>query len=96
VRVLIKVFRVAFGFDVAQDRRVRVGIEVVHIFIGLVAAALIGWASAWSYPRATDDIWLVAFACMAAVVLMGIGPVRRAYYDHPADLTRKSKDVANG
>ena len=62
----------------------------------VVAAALIGWASAWSYPRATDDIWLVAFACMAAVVLMGIGPVRRAYYDDPADLTRKSKDVANG
>lgn len=96
MRALIKVFRVAFGFDVAEDRRARVAIEVAHIFIGLVAAALIGWASAWSYPRATDDIWLVAFACMAAVVLMGIGPVRRAYYDDPADLAREPKDTANG
>ena len=96
MRVLIQVFRVAFGFDVAEDRRVRVAIEVVHIFIGLTAAALIGWASAWSYPRATDDIWLVAFACMAAVVLMGIGPVRRAYYDDPADLTREPEDAAHG
>ena len=96
MRALIKVFRVAFGFDVVEDRRVRVAIEVAHIFIGLVAAALIGWASAWSYPRATDDIWLVAFACMAAVVLMGIGPVRRAYYDDPADPTHKPKDAAHG
>lgn len=57
----------------------RVLIEVIHIAVGLVAAALIAWAAAWSYPRATDDIWLVAWVCMAAVVLMGVGPVRRAY-----------------
>jgi len=57
----------------------RVLIEVVHIAIGLVAAALIAAAAAWSYPRATDDIWLVAYGCMIAVVLMGIGPVRRAF-----------------
>ncbi|WP_404334094.1 hypothetical protein AB2M62_12295 [Sphingomonas sp. MMS12-HWE2-04] len=57
----------------------RVLIEVVHIAIGLVAAALIGTAAAWSYPRATGDIWLVTYVMMAAVVLMGIGPVRRAF-----------------
>jgi hypothetical protein len=27
---------------------------------------------------------------------MGIGPVRRAYYDDPADLAREPKDTANG
>ena len=37
----------------------RVLIEVVHIAIGLLAAALISAAAAWSYPRATGDIWLV-------------------------------------
>ncbi|MBB4096658.1 hypothetical protein [Sphingomonas kyeonggiensis] len=57
----------------------RVLIEVVHIAIGLVAAALISAAAAWSYPRATGDIWLVGYACMIAVVIMGIGPVRKAF-----------------
>lgn len=64
----------------------RVLIEVVHIAIGLVAAALIAAAAAWSYPRATDDIWLVAYGCMVAVVLMGIGPVRRAFDEDRAKL----------
>jgi type IV secretory pathway TrbD component len=57
----------------------RVLIEVLHIVAGLLAAALIAVAAAWSYPRATDDIWLVAYACMIAVVAMGVGPVRRAF-----------------
>ncbi|ATY34543.1 hypothetical protein CVN68_09950 [Sphingomonas psychrotolerans] len=74
----------------------RVVIEVAHILIGLVAAVLIAWAAAWSYPRATDDIWLVAFACMAAVVLMGIGPVRRAYAPDRAKLDPESGDTVNG
>lgn len=96
MHTLLKVFRTAVGFDVAENRAVRVAIEVAHILIGLIAAALIGWAAAWSYPRATDDIWLVAFACMAAVVLMGIGPVRRAYVLDPATLDRKTGDTVNG
>lgn len=74
----------------------RVLIEVVHIAIGLIAATAIGWAAAWSYPRATQDIWLVTFVAMALVVLMGIGPIRRAYAIDRAKLDRKSKDVANG
>ena len=64
----------------------RVLIEVVHIAIGLVVAALIATAAAWSYPRATDDIWLVAFGCMIAVVLMGVGPVRKAIAEDKAKL----------
>ena len=64
----------------------RVLIEVVHIVIGLIAAALIAAAAAWSYPRATNDIWLVAYACMIAVVLMGVGPVRKAFAEDKARL----------
>ena len=74
----------------------RVLIEVVHIVIGLIAAVLIAAAAAWSYPRATQDIWLVTWVAMALVVLMGIGPIRRAYAIDRAKLDRKSKDVANG
>ncbi len=91
----LKIFRIAFGFEIAENRDVRVAIEVAHILIGLIAAALIAWASAWSYPRASDDIWLVAGACMAAVVLMGIGPVRRAYNGDP-ESTRKPEDIVHG
>jgi predicted membrane channel-forming protein YqfA (hemolysin III family) len=74
---------------------VRVLIEVVHIAIGLIAAALIAWAAAWSYPRATGDIWLVTFVAMGLVVLMGIGPIRRAYAVDRATLDRHSRDNAN-
>lgn len=73
----------------------RVLIEVVHIAIGLVAAALIATAAAWSYPRATDDIWLVAFGCMIAVVLMGVGPVRKAIAEDKARLAGGSEPRAD-
>lgn len=74
----------------------RVLIEVIHIAIGLAAAWLIGWAAAWSYPRATDDIWLVAYGCMVAVVLMGIGPVRRAHAIDRRRLARGREGNSNG
>lgn len=73
----------------------RVLIEVAHIAIGLIAAALIAAAAAWSYPRATNDIWLVTFVAMALVVLMGIGPIRRAFAIDRAKLTR-SETRTNG
>jgi hypothetical protein len=57
----------------------RVLIEVLHIAAGLIAAALLAAAAAWSYPLARADIWLVAYVGMATVVLMGIGPIRRAF-----------------
>jgi hypothetical protein len=64
----------------------RVLIETIHIAVGLIAAAAIAWAAAWSYPRATNDIWLVAYACMVAVVVMGVGPLRKAYAADKAGL----------
>ncbi len=57
----------------------RVLIEVLHITIGLIAAVLIAWYAAWSYPLAKQDIWWVTYVAMIAVVVMGIGPMRRAY-----------------
>ncbi|MES2987979.1 MAG: hypothetical protein V4808_08740 [Pseudomonadota bacterium] len=57
----------------------RVLIEVLHILVGLFAALLIAALCAWSYPLARDDIWLVTYVMMAAVVVMGVGPIRRAY-----------------
>jgi len=75
---------------------VRVLIEVAHIVAGLTAALLIGAAAAWSYPRATDDIWLVTFVAMALVVLMGIRPIRRAYTIDRAKLVRATRSKTNG
>ncbi|WP_448661844.1 hypothetical protein ACG3SL_14325 [Sphingomonas sp. CJ20] len=74
----------------------RVLIEVIHIAIGLVAAVLIASAAAWSYPRATSDIWLVTYVAMVAVVAMGIGPVRRAYAIDRARLGRPTKEEQHG
>lgn len=57
----------------------RVLIEVLHIVVGIFAAMLIAALATWSYGQAERDIWLVAYAAMVAVVVMGIGPIRRAY-----------------
>jgi len=63
----------------------RVLIEVLHIVVGLLAALLIAALAAWAYPLAKHDIWLVTYVAMAAVVAMGVGPIRRA---HAADKTK--------
>ncbi|HEX8303205.1 hypothetical protein [Sphingomonas sp.] len=70
----------------------RVLIEVLHIAVGLLAALLIAALASWSYPLARHDIWLVAYVAMAAVVLMGIGPIRRAYAEDKAQLDRTPSD----
>jgi predicted membrane channel-forming protein YqfA (hemolysin III family) len=67
---------------------VRVLIEVAHVTAGLMVALIVGSLAAWSYPRATNDIWTVTYVAMAAVALMGIGPVRRAFQLDRARLGR--------
>ena len=64
----------------------RVLIEVLHIVVGIFAAMLIAALASWSYPLARGDIWLVTYVAMAAVVLMGVGPIRRAYEEDRATL----------
>ena len=70
----------------------RVLIEVLHIVVGLLAALLIASLAAWSYPLAKHDIWLVTYVAMAAVVAMGIGPIRRAYVADKAKLNGTQSD----
>lgn len=71
----------------------RVLLEVLHIVIGIFAAMLIAALATWSYPLAERDIWLVAYAAMIAVALMGVGPIRRAYEEDRATLnTAKPAD----
>lgn len=70
----------------------RLLIEVLHIAIGLVAAVLIASLAAWSYPLARQDIWWVTYVAMVAVILMGIGPMRRAYLADKAKLTRPAAE----
>jgi membrane protein implicated in regulation of membrane protease activity len=54
-------------------------IEVLHIAIGLAATALIVAASSWAYPLARWEVEVTGLACAVVVVLLGIGPVRRAW-----------------
>lgn len=66
----------------------RVLIEVLHIVVGIFAAMLIAALASWSYPLAKNDIWLVTYAAMVAVVLMGVGPIRRAHDEDRASMTQ--------
>jgi TRAP-type C4-dicarboxylate transport system permease small subunit len=77
---------------------VRVLIEVLHILAGIFAAMLIASLAAWSYPLAKHDIWWVAYAAMVAVVLMGVGPIRRAWAEDrkAAAAAPDPQDGANG
>ena len=69
----------------------RVLIEVLHIAVGLAAAVLVGSLSAWAYPLAKHDIWLVTYLAMVAIVGMGVGPLRRAYALDRAKLNGKQR-----
>jgi hypothetical protein len=74
----------------------RVLIEVMHIIAGLFAAMLIGALATWSYPLARQDIWSVTYVAMAAVMLMGIGPIRRAYRADRAAMNAAPEEEADG
>lgn len=56
----------------------RTTVELLHIVAGLAAALAMTWAAAWAYPLGFETIWWCGAAAMAATVLMGIGPLRRA------------------
>ncbi|WP_033921135.1 hypothetical protein [Sphingomonas sp. 37zxx] len=57
---------------------VRVLIELGYVLLGLGAAVAIGATAEWAYPIGRDNIWLVTYAAMVAVVLMGVRPIVRA------------------
>ena len=56
----------------------RVVVELVHIALGLIAAAALAAAAAWAYPQGARVIWWCGAAAMVAAVLMGIEPLRAA------------------
>ena len=74
----------------------RVLIETAFIVSGLVASYVIAWLAAWSYPLGKNDIWLVAYAAMVIIVLMGVGPLRRAYAQDRARLHGTHKEMPHG
>tara|TARA_B100000678_G_scaffold268333_1_gene254525 strand:- start:161 stop:376 length:216 start_codon:yes stop_codon:yes gene_type:complete len=67
----------------------RVLIEILYIVAGLGAAMLLGWLSAWSYPRAHHDIWLVTGVSMVIVVALGMGSLVRAFRADRATLSNE-------
>lgn len=54
-------------------------VELFHILAGLAAAAALTGAVAWSYPLGAVTAWWCGGGAMAATVLMGIRPLRRAW-----------------
>ena len=56
----------------------RVTVELLHLAAGLVVTTALFAAAIWSYPQARGDFHLVGAATLVAVLVMGIGPVRRA------------------
>ena len=69
----------------------RVLTEALHIAAGIEVALLIGSLSAWAYPLAARDVWLVTAVAIACVIAMGVGPMRRAM---AADRKREEKHDA--
>jgi hypothetical protein len=65
----------------------RVLVEALHVAAGVIVALLIAALCAWAYPLARQDVWLVTGIAIACIVLMGIGPMRRA-----AALDRADRD----
>jgi hypothetical protein len=56
----------------------RVIVELCYVLAGVLAALAIGAAAAWSYPVGRANVWLVTYASIGVVILLGIRPVMRA------------------
>ena len=70
-------------------------VEALHIAAGIAVALLIGALASWAYPLAWQDIWLVTGIAIICIVLMGIGPMRRAMWlqRNPQAHTPESDDA---
>jgi hypothetical protein len=56
----------------------RVLVEALHTAAGISVALLIGAVASWAYPLAERDVWLVTAVAILCIILIGIGPMRRA------------------
>lgn len=70
----------------------RILVEVIFLLAGLASALGIASLASWAYPLGKDDIWLVAWGAMAVILLMAIGPLRRAYAEDRSKLKGGRKD----
>jgi len=57
----------------------RTAIELIHIVAGLIVAWTFTELAIWAYPLGTQVIWWCGAAGMAAAVVMGAGPLLRAW-----------------
>jgi len=57
----------------------RTVVELIHIAVGLLAAAVIAGLAAWAYPLGREVIWWCGAAAQAVTLALGIGPLRRAW-----------------
>ncbi|MBX9797316.1 hypothetical protein [Sphingomonas sp.] len=53
-------------------------IELMHMAAGIVLALAMAWGASWAVPLARGDIWLVVAFVIAAILLMGVEPLRHA------------------
>lgn len=58
--------------------KLRLVIEVLYVLASVAAVIGVWQASAWAYPRARDDIWVVMLASVAVVALLGVRQFQRA------------------
>ncbi len=65
--------------------------EIFHVLLGVAAALVIAGLSAWSYPLAFTDIWVVGCVVIVVTVALGVRPVRRAMAEDAA-----ARDGAKG
>jgi type IV secretory pathway TrbD component len=59
--------------------------EIFHVLLGVAAAYVIADFSAWSYPLARVDIWVVAVIAMVVTAAMGVPPIRKAMAEDRAE-----------
>ncbi|MEG3180409.1 hypothetical protein [Sphingomonas sp. LT1P40] len=59
--------------------------EALHIAAGIAFALMTGAVAAWAYVLAARDVWIVTAIAIVCIMLMGIGPMRRAVAADRAD-----------
>ena len=53
--------------------------EIIHILAGIFGAALMARIASWAVPLARHDIWLVSYAAMIAIFIMGLPLLKKAW-----------------
>lgn len=74
----------------------RVLVEALHIAAGIAVALLIAALCAWAYPLAERDVWTVTGVAIVAIILLGVGPMRRAYAAERKDRVSNGSGAPGG